>query len=299
MNSNNLNHSDYFPIRDLSERTEVNTVTLRAWERRYGLLKPKRSSKGHRLYCEQDVATIEKVLALVARGVPISKVKPLLNDNAPLSVEQDDAENWSASISQLLTAVDSFSATKVEHLIQQMFSSYPIHACRQHLIDPVMAVIAQADDHGAAVGFMENEIVRYTLMRIGAKVGKKKNAQAVVLIAGNQAPMWRLALMALELTDKDIPVYLFSRPFNVTATVNIAEKFDGSATVFYQDGVLNQQDSKQLADATRDNERLLLCGTAPMLSKFDDKCRVYEDLNSCMKDFQAKSLKKAISGGDS
>ena len=188
MNSNNLNHSDYFPIRDLSERTEVNTVTLRAWERRYGLLKPKRSSKGHRLYCEQDVATIEKVLALVARGVPISKVKPLLNDNAPLSVEQDDAENWSASISQLLTAVDSFSATKVEHLIQQMFSSYPIHACRQHLIDPVMAVIAQADDHGAAVGFMENEIVRYTLMRIGAKVGKKKKRPGSGIDCGQPSP---------------------------------------------------------------------------------------------------------------
>lgn len=109
MNSNNLNHSDYFPIRELSERTEVNTVTLRAWERRYGLLKPKRSSKGHRLYCEQDVATIEKVLALVARGVPISKVKPLLKDDAPLSLDQDDTENWSASIAKLLTAVESFS----------------------------------------------------------------------------------------------------------------------------------------------------------------------------------------------
>lgn len=299
MNSNNLNHSDYFPIRELSERTEVNTVTLRAWERRYGLLKPKRSSKGHRLYCEQDVATIEKVLALVARGVPISKVKPLLKDDAPLSLDQDDTENWSASIAKLLTAVESFSATKVEHLIQQMFSSYPVHACRQQLIEPVMSVIAQATDHGAVVGFMENEIVRYTLMRIGAKVGKKKNAQAVVLIAGNQASMWRLALMALELKDKDISVYLFSRPFNVTAAVNLAEKFDDSATVFYQDGVLNQQESKQLADAARDNERLLLCGTAPMLSKFDDKYRVYEDINSCMKGLKAQLLKEVLPGGDS
>lgn len=180
-----------------------------------------------------------------------------------------------------------------------MFSSYPVHACRQQLIEPVMSVIAQATDHGAVVGFMENEIVRYTLMRIGAKVGKKKNAQAVVLIAGNQASMWRLALMALELKDKDISVYLFSRPFNVTAAVNLAEKFDDSATVFYQDGVLNQHESKQLADAARDNERLLLCGTAPMLSKFDDKCRVYEDINSCMKGLKAQLLKEALPGGDS
>lgn len=298
MNSKKQNHRDYFPIRELSERTEVNTVTLRAWERRYGLLKPKRSSKGHRLYCEQDVTTIEKVLALVARGVPISKVKPLLKDDAPLPVEQDDAENWNASISHLLTAVESFSATKVERLIQQMFSSYPVHACRQYLIEPVLSEIAQADDHGAAVGFMENEIVRYTLMRIGAKVGKKKNAQAVVLIAGNQAPMWRLALMALELTDKDISVYLFSRAFSVAAAVRLAEEFDDNATVFYQDGVLNQQEKVQLADALCEKERLLLCGTAPMLSQFDHKHRVFEDLKACMKGFQAQSLKEAASRGD-
>ena len=39
----------YFPIRVVSQRTGVNSVTLRAWERRYGLLKPLRTPKGHRL----------------------------------------------------------------------------------------------------------------------------------------------------------------------------------------------------------------------------------------------------------
>lgn len=290
MNIKNQNHSDYFPIRELSERTEVNTVTLRAWERRYGLLKPKRSSKGHRLYCESDVATIDKVLALVARGVPISKVKPLLKDDAPLPSEQDDTENWHASISQLLTAVESFSATKVERLIQQMLSSYPVHACRERLIEPVLFELAQADDHGAAVGFMDNEIVRYALMRISARVGKKKCVQAVTLVAGNQAPLWRLALMALELTDKDISVYLFSRPFNVAAAVELAEKFKDTDTVFYQDGVLNHQEKLLLADALCEKERLLLCGTAPMLAQFDHKHRVFEDVKACIEGLQEQSF---------
>ena len=59
------------PIRELSARTQINTVTLRAWERRYGLLTPQRTAKGHRLYSEKDVAKVERILDIVARGVPI------------------------------------------------------------------------------------------------------------------------------------------------------------------------------------------------------------------------------------
>ena len=48
-----------------------------------------------------------------------------------------------------------------------------------------------------------------------------------------------------------------------------------------------------------ENERLLLCGTAPMLSQFDDKCRVFEDLNSSVKGLQEQAPKEALSRGDS
>ena len=52
----------YFPIRILSTKTGVNSVTLRAWERRYGLLKPKRTEKGHRLYSEEDVTRVDAIV---------------------------------------------------------------------------------------------------------------------------------------------------------------------------------------------------------------------------------------------
>lgn len=98
-----------FPIRELSARTQVNTVTLRAWERRYGLLKPQRTAKGHRLYSEDDVATIERILALVARGVPLGKVKPLLQEEAPALPQDDAQQSWQALQSELLAAIDQFS----------------------------------------------------------------------------------------------------------------------------------------------------------------------------------------------
>ncbi|WP_162873792.1 MerR family DNA-binding transcriptional regulator, partial [Pseudomonas viridiflava] len=34
---------DWLPIRDVARQTGVNAVTLRAWERRYGLIVPHRT----------------------------------------------------------------------------------------------------------------------------------------------------------------------------------------------------------------------------------------------------------------
>ncbi|WDE13560.1 MerR family transcriptional regulator [Thalassomonas haliotis] len=285
MAMSNENQQIYFPIRELSARTNVNTVTLRAWERRHGLLTPKRTEKGHRLYCEQDVAIIEKVLALVARGVPLGKVKPLLKEDALEPSADDENENWQQSIAALVAAVEMFSVTKLEHLIHEFFANYPVGVCRERLIEPVFALLVQRDDKGAAFGFLESELIRYTLMRLSAKVSKKKQAHAVTLIAGEQAPMWCLALMALELTDLKFSVYLFNRAFSVAAAIELAEKFTASDTVFYQDGLLKEKEHGRLADALGENERMWLCGTAPVLTQFDQDSRVFGDVKSCISGF--------------
>jgi DNA-binding transcriptional MerR regulator len=47
--------------------TGVNPVTLRAWERHYGLIQPQRTNKGQRLYTEQDVAKIRRVPELLQK----------------------------------------------------------------------------------------------------------------------------------------------------------------------------------------------------------------------------------------
>ena len=85
-----------FPIGELSQRTGVNSITLRAWERRYGLLQTARTDKGHRLYAQADVERVLQTLALIERGVPLRKLRPLLDTEAPLhlSEQEDDARQW-------------------------------------------------------------------------------------------------------------------------------------------------------------------------------------------------------------
>ena len=67
-----------FSIGEVARQTGVNPVTLRAWQRRYGLVVPQRTAKGHRLYTEQDVAQIRQILAWLELGVSIGQVPQLL-----------------------------------------------------------------------------------------------------------------------------------------------------------------------------------------------------------------------------
>lgn len=54
----------FYSIGEVAERCGINPVTLRAWQRRYGLLKPQRSEGGHRQFDEEDILRIRRDQAL-------------------------------------------------------------------------------------------------------------------------------------------------------------------------------------------------------------------------------------------
>jgi DNA-binding transcriptional MerR regulator len=56
------------PIGEVARRTGVTVPTLRAWERRYELLRPVRTAGGHRRYSDQDVRRVLAVLDLTGQG---------------------------------------------------------------------------------------------------------------------------------------------------------------------------------------------------------------------------------------
>jgi DNA-binding transcriptional MerR regulator len=56
------------PIGEVARRTGVAVATLRAWERRYGLLLPVRTAGGHRRYSHEDVQRVLAVLDRTGQG---------------------------------------------------------------------------------------------------------------------------------------------------------------------------------------------------------------------------------------
>ncbi|WP_370248968.1 MerR family transcriptional regulator, partial [Thalassolituus sp.] len=58
----NIAETTGYPIREFARLTGVNPVTLRAWERRYGIIQPLRTPKGHRYYTDDHVDQVKSIL---------------------------------------------------------------------------------------------------------------------------------------------------------------------------------------------------------------------------------------------
>ena len=69
-------------IGELARRTGVSPELLRAWERRYGLLRPERSSGGYRLYSAEDERRVGTMTGALGRGISAAEAAKLALGNA-------------------------------------------------------------------------------------------------------------------------------------------------------------------------------------------------------------------------
>ncbi len=72
-----------FNTKAVVHQTGVPAPTLRAWERRYGILAPRRGDNDYRLYSERDMATITWLHARIESGLTISQAIALLRSLEP------------------------------------------------------------------------------------------------------------------------------------------------------------------------------------------------------------------------
>ena len=52
-----------YTIKQAAARTGLNVPTIRAWERRYGVVSPTRTAAGYRLYDGTDVRRLQPMVA--------------------------------------------------------------------------------------------------------------------------------------------------------------------------------------------------------------------------------------------
>ncbi len=86
------------PIRVVSQRTGLPPATLRAWERRYGVVEPRRSEGGQRLYSDDDVLRLTRLRLLTEAGRSISSVATLTDEEAVALLDEDrESSSWTSS----------------------------------------------------------------------------------------------------------------------------------------------------------------------------------------------------------
>lgn len=137
-----------YPIRTVAHLTSVNPVTLRAWERRHGLISPHRTPKGHRLYSEQDISTIKQIVKLLAQGIPISQVSHIITKQAiakanPISSSSHHT-HWQEYQEKMLAFVRSYDCIQLDMIYNDALSLYSVDLVIHHLIKPVLNILYQA-----------------------------------------------------------------------------------------------------------------------------------------------------------
>ena len=71
---------DIFTISDLEHLTGIKAHTLRTWEQRYGILNPERKKSQHRIYSDEDLKSILRIVFLYNKGLKISKIASLSDE---------------------------------------------------------------------------------------------------------------------------------------------------------------------------------------------------------------------------
>ncbi|MFJ9991831.1 MerR family transcriptional regulator [Pseudomonas putida] len=176
--------ADLLPMRDVVSLTGINPVTLRAWERRHGLIRPQRTEGGHRLYTARDVQRIRDILRWTANGLPISKVGDRLagqpQPEAP--VQQHSAfDEWRGAV---VRASEAFDAQALEGIHGQLFTLFPKTSVLREVLMPVWYELAS----GAAPGRRSQWLFLDTFLR----------ARLLTRLHLNQVPAPRVLLASAE-----------------------------------------------------------------------------------------------------
>ncbi|WP_088212088.1 MerR family transcriptional regulator [Shewanella sp. Shew256] len=184
----NLESRELLPIGEVSQLTGVNAVTLRAWQRRFGLVIPARTPKGHRLYTPENIQQIHEINAWLAKGVAISKVKPLLMSSA-LATNADstalqEGDLWQEQIIGLNGALFELDQQKLHQILDEALGLYPFQLVKQKLLLAWMAqlptLLESRLDAELLLAWLESELTS----RIGGRTsfaGQGSLAQIAVV----------------------------------------------------------------------------------------------------------------------
>jgi DNA-binding transcriptional MerR regulator len=254
------------PIREVSRITGINPVTLRAWERRYGLVQPIRTESGHRLYSQANIDEVRCILGWIERGVAVSKVGRILARTEHMRAADDGPEaaqgEWGEWQTQVLRTVRHFDAAGLEQLYGQVFSSYPLAVVFEEILMPVWLQLLLSQEHfgGQSEWLMLDGFLRArTLQRLQLQGGSSHEGPTVLLAAlDGGCRELELLVAGLMLTDTENTVWVLPLGQPMEELSLICDKVRPDALVLFSN-------LSPAADSTKRWARLSLSLECPLL----------------------------------
>ncbi|HET8568531.1 MAG TPA: MerR family transcriptional regulator [Candidatus Limnocylindria bacterium] len=171
-------------IGELSRRTGVSVELLRAWEARYGLLRPRRTPGGFRLYGERDESRVRRMRGLVGSGLSASEA-------AHAVLRGEDATGASTSVppgiaEELDLSLVALDEPGAHATLDRLFSAVPLELSIARVIVPELrsigdrwaaGVLTVAQEHFASA------LIRSRLLSLARGWDQGRGRRAVLACA--------------------------------------------------------------------------------------------------------------------
>lgn len=143
-----------YTVKQVAQIVGVSPATVRAWERRYGVVSPKRSESSYRLYDDEDVARLSRMGALVRAGRPASlAAAQVLGEAATPSSTPATAPSGASvaalptdqtQVDDLLRAAQTLDSTLLTRVLDEAWARTSLETLIDSWLVPAMAAIGEA-----------------------------------------------------------------------------------------------------------------------------------------------------------
>src|SRR5829696_3773890 len=153
-----MNEESHLRIGELSRRAGVSPELLRAWERRYDVLRPMRSPGGLRLYSLEDLERVRLMSRHIADGLAAREAAALAS-RATLGPEGGEATagasrapgaalDADAARTRLARAVDGFDEPAAQAVIDELLAVATVDALLSEVVVPFLHDVGDRWERG-------------------------------------------------------------------------------------------------------------------------------------------------------
>ncbi len=169
-------------IGEFSRRVGVSPEVLRAWETRYGLLRPERSGGGLRLFSEHDERQVQLMVQNLAAGMPASEAARLaLLGRRPGAHERAQA---SEEIERALTeGVDALDEPMMHAALDRLLETFALQQALSEVILPFLRRLGErwaAAEMGVAHEHFASNVIGGRLRALARDWGSGVGPRAVL-----------------------------------------------------------------------------------------------------------------------
>ena len=202
------------PLRTVTRLTGLSPGLIRAWEKRYGVVRPIRGPRGARLYSDDDIDYLRLLGRVVATGRSIGDVARLDRETLQ-SLGRAEARDATAAgpvpdlVTRLLDAVARFDAAAVDRELGDALLALGLAGFADRVAAPLLAAVGERSMDGRlsyADEHMVSAIVRNLLASIMRSRGTSARPLVLMTTPSGERHEFGLLLAALHVLEAGLGV---------------------------------------------------------------------------------------------